>query len=293
MKYTINNNNLEIKNDDVQRIELELTNTCNLKCPLCYRELFKKDNTKYHRELDIIIKHILSFKNLKYVTLAGPTSEPTLYPYLFELINFLISINVEISLFINGETHDNLYYRKLGLLFNKAKGSIYFTVCGTTQELHSKYRVGSELNNILTRLDLVSKYTSNVTLTWIIFNYNLEDYKKNKMYYKKYNTEIFYTLPVAEHFNLESTIHLPDHLKKMYDKVDKTDFNKIMCSSKINNFLLIDSHGMESPCGLYKLYGSKHCFECSESNSKILRENKIYKLAESENETSEDALRLK
>ena len=58
--------------DDIIRIELELTNTCNLKCPLCIRQThdFEKNNKNF-RNIDSIIKQLDEFKNLKYITIAG------------------------------------------------------------------------------------------------------------------------------------------------------------------------------------------------------------------------------
>ena len=161
---------------DIIRLELELTSTCNLQCPLCIRTIDQNSiNTKIkYRPLSEIINQLeeAQFNNLKYITIAGPISEPTLYPDLFELLKYLNKRKLEISLFINGDTHDDLYYKKLGIIFRSGVGHIYFTICGSTQELHSKYRVGSSLEKVLNNLDIVKKYSDKAILTWIIFNYN-------------------------------------------------------------------------------------------------------------------------
>jgi len=274
------------------RLELELTNTCNLKCPLCIRQTHPEHISKVkYRELDEIIKQLDTY-DLKYITLAGPTSEPTLYPYLFELLQYLINRNIEISLFINGDTHDDMYYRKLSLLFKQTKinSHIYITVCGSTQELHSKYRVGSNLENVLRRLDIINLFSKKGVLNYIIFNYNEHD---NKSRFKKYkDSEYFYTLPVQEHFNLNTNIHLPKHLQKEYSKINRLDTN-INCPADNYNFITIDSGGVISKCSLLKNFGESHCFECSFQNTKILNKNKIYKLAEPESDTSESELHIK
>ena len=51
-------------------------------------------------------------KNLKYITIAGPTSEPTLYPDLFKLLIYLSKRKLEISLYINGNTQNTNYYKQ-------------------------------------------------------------------------------------------------------------------------------------------------------------------------------------
>jgi MoaA/NifB/PqqE/SkfB family radical SAM enzyme len=284
---------------EVTRIELELTNTCNLKCPLCFRNTHPENipNIKY-RDLEDIIFQLEQYNNLKYITLAGPNSEPTLYPYLFELIEYLKLRSIEISIFINGETHDDLFYKKLGLTLRDKELShkIYFTICGSTQELHEKYRVNSSLKKVLRNLDNALKFNPNVILTWIVFEYNQDDYLENKNKFKKYNLEVFYTLPIAEHFNLESYkkegICLPKEQQKAYENIDKYDTNNIRCPALDYKFHLISSDGTVSNCSLHKIYGDKRCFECSAKNLAILENNKIYHIAEPESEISEVGLRL-
>lgn len=279
---------------EVERIELELTNTCNLECPLCMRQVDPNiiSKTKY-RNLEEIKNQINDYKNLKYITIAGPTSEPTLYPDLFKLLQFLIQKKLEISLFINGDTHNDLYYKKLGMIFRSAIGKIYFTIAGSTQELHSRYRVNGNLENVLRRYEIVQKFSRRAVLTWIVFNYNEKDYKENIEYFKsKYNMETFYTLPVQEHFLLDSDIYLPEPMHSNYINQIRRDNSSIQCPSNAYKFHLISSDGSVNNCSLHKLYGDKHCWECSKDNLSILRYNKIYHLAEPESDTSEIDLKL-
>ena len=281
-------------NNDIIRLELELTSTCNLKCPLCIRELIDLPKNQ-HRPLEEVISQLNSYPNLKYITIAGAISEPTSYPSLLELLKYIKSRDIEVSLYINGDTRTDEYYMFLGVLFRNCKGNVYFTICGSTQELHEKYRVNSNLERVLRRLDIVNRYSNNKgILTWIVFNYNEQDFNANYQQFKdKYRTEYFYTLPMAEHFKLESTIRLPDKLNKIYnDNVDRTDFENIVCPANASNFIQITYDGKVNPCSLYRLHGEKHCFECSKKNLTVLRSNKIFNVAEPETEDSEIELRL-
>jgi hypothetical protein len=199
------------------------------------------------------------------------------------------------SLYINGDTRTDLYYIKLGMIFRECKGNIYFTMCGSTQELHSKYRVNSDLKRVLSRLDIVNRYSNNKgILTWIVFNYNEQDFLDNYQKFKDmYRTEYFYSLPMAEHFQLKSTIRLPDRLSAIYNQnVDRTAFENITCPANKNGFVQITYDGKVNPCSLYRLYGESHCFECSSKNLTVLRSNKIFNVAEPESEDSEIDLRL-
>lgn len=282
-------------NEDITRIELELTSTCNLKCPLCIREIVGGWDKNQYRTLGAIQEQLDSYPNLKFITIAGAISEPTTYPELFDLLSYLRKRDVEISLYINGDTRTDVYYVKLAMIFRECKGNIYFTMCGSTEELHQQYRVNSSLKRVLHNLDIVNRYSNNkAILTWIVFNYNEEDFLQNYQQFKdKYRTEYFYTLPMNEHFQLNNKIHLPDRLKQIYEtKVDRTDFENVVCPANKNGFVQVTYDGKTNPCSLYRLYGEKHCFECSSKNLAVLRSNKIFNVAEPESEDSEIDLRL-
>jgi len=283
-------------NDQITRIELELTSTCNLKCPLCIRSLDLMEIPKNdYRSLEDILAQLDKYTNLKFVTIAGAISEPTSHPQLLDIIKYLKIRDIEISLYINGDTRTDSYYIKLGVLFRNCKGNVYFTMCGSTQELHERYRVNSNLDRVLARLSIVNRYSGNKgILTWIVFNYNERDFEENYQKFKdKYRTEYFYTLPMDEHFKLGGNIRLPEKLHKIYmDRVDRDDFSNIKCPANKSNFVQITYDGKVNPCSLYRLYGEKHCFECSTKNLSVLRTNKIFNVAEPETEDSEIDLRL-
>lgn len=280
--------------DDIIRVEIELTNTCNLKCPLCIRQThdFEKNNKNF-RNIDSIIKQLDEFKNLKYLTIAGQTSEPTLYPQLFDLLVYLINIRkIEVSLYINGETHNDLYYKKLGILFRNSISNIYLTICGSNNELHSKYRIGSNLENILNRYNIIKTFSNNkCVLTWLIFDYNYDDYINNKKLFRNYNLEVFNTLPINEAYSLNlSHFTLPKKLHSIYNSLDKSK-QPLKCMSEINKFRIIDFKGEIFPCSMFKNFGTKFCYECETNNYNILHKNGIFALAESESEISEEEVR--
>jgi len=281
--------------NEITRIELELTSTCNLKCPLCIRQIINSPMDNIYRPLEEVIKQLDEYPNLKFLTIAGPISEPTSYPWLPELITYINQRNIEISLYINGDTRSDQYYRKLGILFRNHPGYIYFTICGSTQELHEKYRVNSQLTRVIRRLEIVNRYSNNRgILTWIVFNYNEQDFLDNYQQYKnKYRTEFFHTLPMDEHFDLQGSIRLPEKLHQIYmSGVDKTDYQNIVCPANKTSFIQISHAGAVNPCSLYRLHGEKHCWECSKNNLAVLRNNRIFNVAEPEDEESATDLRL-
>lgn len=280
--------------NEITRIELELTSVCNLKCPLCMRERMQLPKKNSFRPIGEVIDQLDQYTSLRYVTLAGAIAEPTTYPHLFDLLLYLKRRGVEISLYINGDTHTDAYYTKLGAIFNGCDGYVYFTICGSTQELHEQYRVGSSLATVLRRLDIVNRFSGNRgMLTWIVFNYNQDDFLDNfREFQQQYNTEYFYTLPIDEHFQTQSPIHLPLDQRQQYIRfIDRTDMPE-SCPANENNFIQIDYTGNTHPCTLHRLYGESRCFECSTKNKQMLRRNQIFNVAEAESDTSEFPLRL-
>ena len=72
---------MQLHTSDILEIDLELTNACNLSCPLCARET-NSVSLKYHkRTLDDWTNQIREYKNLERVSLIGIISEPTLYKH--------------------------------------------------------------------------------------------------------------------------------------------------------------------------------------------------------------------
>jgi hypothetical protein len=151
------------------------------------------------------------------------------------------------------------------------------------------------LGRVLRRLDIVNRWSGNRgVLTWIVFNYNEQDFLDNYQSFKnRYNTEYFYTLPMAEHYKTEHLIHLPDRLNRVYrEEIDRQDFTEIKCPAVQHKFVQISYDGKTYPCSLYRNHGEKHCWECSTKNLATLKNNKIFKCAEPENDVSIEPLRL-
>lgn len=141
---------MKLESENVLEIELELTGYCNLKCPLCANQYSFTDHIKGKniRKIDDWIRQLDKFKNLKSVYLAGILSEPTLYPYLFGLIDYLHSRCITIELYSNGNTHNQKWWNDLNKHVNE-EDKVFFTICGSTQDIHSRYRVNSNLQQII------------------------------------------------------------------------------------------------------------------------------------------------
>lgn len=168
-----------VTRDDIVEMEMDLTGTCNLKCPLCTRNyLHAKHMLKPNiRPLKEIIEQLDRFKNLQIFYMAGTISEPTLYPEIFGLCDYLVKRGVAIELFTNGNTHDEKWWADFAKIFS-SNDRVFFTICGSNQKLHETYRVGSSLEQIL-RHHQAFKAANDLgidRIQHIMFDYNREDF---------------------------------------------------------------------------------------------------------------------
>jgi len=166
---------------DIEEIEMDLVGLCNLQCPLCTRNYSHAEHMlkKNVRHIDDIIKQLDTFPNLQRFFIAGAVSEPTMYKYFIEFLEYLNSRNIYYELFTNGNTHNEAWWEKVGSLVPDYCKT-YFTICGSTQELHEKYRVGSSLDEILRHAAAYRKNgRCNDYIQHILFEYNKEDLKND------------------------------------------------------------------------------------------------------------------
>lgn len=169
---------------DLTVLEIGLINKCNNVCPLCLRndkELMSKIPKNEHLEFNALVRFLDSLPNLDRVVLMGALSEPTLYPNFFELIKYLKQRNIRVRVSTNGSTNTLDWWREFGPLLT-SEDIVRFPVDGSTDELHSKYRVGSTLEKVLSRHNAFkfkedgSRNTEATTiLQHIIFQYNQHD----------------------------------------------------------------------------------------------------------------------
>ena len=115
-----------ISKNEIQEIELELTGTCDLECPLCTRNYLhaKHQKIKNIRTLETIINQLNEYPSLKHINIAGTVSEPTLYKDIIKLTEYLVSRNIEIDFYSNASKLDLELWEKLGKLLNKNKLNI-------------------------------------------------------------------------------------------------------------------------------------------------------------------------
>lgn len=273
----------QLKKEDVLEIELDLTGTCNLDCPLCTRNYINaKHLLKYNeRSVEEIIKQLDEYPNIKNCCMAGIISEPTLYKRFFELIKYLVGREIELEIYSNASVHTTDWWAQLAKLVSP-RDKVFFTVCGSTQELHEKYRVGSSLKKVLENHKAFKEACPYPVdyVQHIRFDYNREDFESPAMkeiMSRFSNDASIDSLPYNERFGfipdeanrIKMTADLARHYKLISDSARKRYLQnktgeiscKMRCKSLETKFIAIDQFGEIYPCFLYRIYNTNEKFD--------------------------------
>ena len=264
-------------------LELELTTICQADCPLCYRnyKVFKNVYPKtIQRDFYEIVEQLEDYENLEWIRLVGSVSEPTLYNKFIPLVRYIKSRNIKIEICTNGDTNDTKFWEELGKNLS-LEDKVYFTICGSTQELHETYRKNTSLKNILKNAEALRKVKPIDYAQCIRFYYNSEDFdseqfkKMVSVFTNVYWTETFLKKSEENYVNTKDLEKLKPNPKKLksyltIEKLANQRKNKPRtCKSLEDKSQIIDINGNIYPC--YLFMESQNGKEWDGDYSKILK----------------------
>lgn len=244
---------------------MDLTGTCNLSCPLCTRNYSHASHLveKNIRSIDEIANQLDEFTNLRRFFIAGAVSEPTMYKEFVKFIEYLNSRDIYYEVFTNGNTRTESWWSELGDII-PAHCRCCFTVCGSTQQLHEHYRVGSDLSQILRNAAAFRKNGKrNDWIQHIRFQYNAADRESEGM------RQIFSQFSNVMMVETEGIRRINDHQHTVpadmsplpsRDKMIRILFNRrptpgdqvtIKCKSIENKKVYINQYGQISACYIH------------------------------------------
>lgn len=256
--------------NSIERLEIDLTGSCNAKCPLCARN-YKHLEIKFNdRHLDEITSQLDEYTELKYIHLVGTVSEPTLYKHFYNLCYYLVKREIAIEICTNGDTHNPEWWGKLGEILTE-RDSVYFSVCGSTQELHEIYRVHCSLENLLENARAFRKSNKHGIdyIQHIKFGYNEADLESPRM--KEIMAEFSHINLTDTYFTRDSSIYknqfnldkllihddklgkyklIEKHATKNWEKRHEKKF-ELDCRSVFEKSVHIDQFGKVFPCYIW------------------------------------------
>jgi MoaA/NifB/PqqE/SkfB family radical SAM enzyme len=134
----------------LRRLQLELVNRCNLRCPLC-RTLLDDGVRRRRMELGEMKRMLEPVAgSLEAVTLYGTRGEPLLHTDLERCIHWLKTATAaRVSVSSNGTL---LAERRVKPLLDSGLDELIVAVDGLSQESYRRYRVGGDLEVVLDNL---------------------------------------------------------------------------------------------------------------------------------------------
>ena len=267
-------------NNEVQRITIDLTGYCNMNCCLCLKHFRKTSHPNGILDINQWKNVLDNYPNCQLIIFAGSLSEPTLYKQFFELLDYIKQRNICIDLYTNGNTHDEAWWKELKNHLNSNDKCI-FTVCGSTQELHQVYRVGSDLKRMLNNAMAFKSDKKNDYCQHILFEYNKDDFKNMQPIFDMFSNTIKIFTDARYEFNsifdkasitkemknnkiylpLDKHIIMTNIYMKLYaikDYIHKQGNFNVKCDEYYNKEIYLDSLGNVYPCPKFYFYANEN-----------------------------------
>ena len=242
-------------NQIYEEIEIDISNFCNLECPLCHRNNFGEESYKLNsKNLDAEdFKRIFEvFPNLKKVFLGFMVSEPTLNPNFLDIVKYIKSKNKSIVLSTNGNTfatdsdRSNQFWKNL-MDHLDSTDKIIWPIDGFSEDIYQLYRINGKLEKVIKNIKRATALNPEVdhTIQTIIFKHNQEDINKNYEKFKEDHEEVFHQPNWSLIDCCGDCATLSDEVQPVWDK---------------NQWIKIKTNPPRSPKG----------FECESLNNKIV-----------------------
>ncbi len=139
---------------DIRSIEIEVSDYCNLKCPLCSRSFLndeqKKSINKNHLELEVIKNLFSQLECNVEVTLSGVFGDPLAHPQILNICDFLCDhTRSTVTIATNGSLGSAETFAGLGELSRTHKNLwIEFSIDGLSG-VNEVYRINAKFEKIL------------------------------------------------------------------------------------------------------------------------------------------------
>lgn len=175
----VHSNRKTISDEEVLSLVFSITNRCNLRCSYCYQNSKNKSD---HREITAAeVMSLLEFfaqrfkDSSKYVQFTG--GEPFLRKDIFRMIDHALNFGYRIRISTNGILLHKLEEELLKKLSHQ-NISIRITLDGPDKSTHGAYRPGESFKFVLSGLERVLHYNTNVGLKTVIHDKNINKIKE-------------------------------------------------------------------------------------------------------------------
>lgn len=182
------------------KLQLETTSRCNLKCPACSRtkEAGKGTYKKGDLSLDII-EDVLTSRRWRKVDDSGRYGDPIFYKHYHEMLDIIVKSNIKryvVHIAATGRSKDwwNTTINKFKTIQASGTGvQILFGIDGL-EDTSSIYRVNQDWNEITTAMRLAKEAGMEVTWQFIPFKQNEHQIDEVKQLAKEWGVELLFVM---------------------------------------------------------------------------------------------------
>jgi len=176
----LKNKSVDLKT--LKKIYIEVTNSCNLNCKTCIRNIWdEKESFISKKTFTNILKSIVEITPLPTVFIGG-FGEPLNHPDILEMVAELKKLNVTVEFITNGI----LLNKKISLkLIELELDRLWVSIDGATPESYLDIRLGSNLPLILSNLKELQKFknlsrskTPKIGIAFVALKHNISDLPK-------------------------------------------------------------------------------------------------------------------
>lgn len=170
--------------DSITRLQLELTDKCNSRCPMCTRQFMTDLNTREMSFTDFKLFFPQNFlSHLTNLLICGNFGEPTLCTDLFKILEYVHWINpyLVIRLHTNGGTGEPWFWYRLSRFFLRcAEGSeVVFGIDGLEDTNHL-YRIGVDWTTLMQNVGSYLNGQGPAVWSFIPFKHNQHQFQTIK-----------------------------------------------------------------------------------------------------------------
>ena len=157
-----------------QIINFEISNYCNLKCPLCPREFSGNEIDSTQLDYDtfekIVFTNFLYFKKC-ICKFCGESGDPLMHPKINQFIKLGSKYFTEVLIFTNGSVRKSEWYNDQMSKYDNLH--FHFGIDGMTNEINNLYRNGSDIDKVFDNLESAAKVSSlRVKWDYTVFKWN-------------------------------------------------------------------------------------------------------------------------
>lgn len=236
----------DLDNSICQEIKIDISNTCNLSCPLCPdtgRRAGKQQALKLMSFTDFK-KFVDGIKIFPEQISFGSKHEPLINKSIFQMIDYINTKQKGLQTTIL--TNLNLLSSVSDLINSKVQ-NILVGLDGIDQESYSKYRVGGNFDVVINNIKLIQKYKNNnnleypkISIIFVVFRHNEHLIEQAKSFFYQLGVDI--TFRRTDFYN-----GFEDWLPIKFNNIDLKETSNIRCDEPFK-MVNVNVFGDVYPC---------------------------------------------